>query len=292
MINKIIQTHIATPQEHPLRLQEYGVAIFNLLPTKSALKKALKKNQITINGEPATTATFIYGGEKLVFTSETVQREHKSLELKLEVVFEDEHLAIINKPPGILVSGNTFKTVANALINNVKPSKLPTATIPQPVHRLDYPTTGCLLVGKTTNSIIALNKLFEDKAITKTYIAITIDKMPKIGIIDVTIDDKAAVSEFRVLKSVVSERFSLLNLVEVFPQTGRRHQIRKHLSYIKNPILGDVNYGNEPHILKGKGLYLHASSLKFKHPFTTESMEITIPVPKKFKNIFPKYFKI
>lgn len=234
------------------------MAIFRLLSTKSALKKALKKNQITVNDEPATSATFIYGGEKIVFTSETKQREHKSLDLKLEVLFEDDYLAIINKPAGILVSGNSFKTIANALENNVKLSSLNTATKPKPTHRLDYPTTGCLLIGKTTDSIIALNKLFEDKAITKSYLAVAIGAMPKSGTIETAIDDKAAISKFKILDIIVSERFGCLNLVEVHPKTGRRHQIRKHLASIKNPILGDVDYGNEPLILKGKGLiYTH-----------------------------------
>lgn len=285
------ETHIASPQEHPIRLQQYGVAIFNVLATKSALKKALKKKQITINGEPATSATYIYGGEKIIFTSEIKNSNHKRLVLNLEVAFEDDYLAVVHKPAGILVSGNTFKTVANALEANLKPSILPTATRPQPTHRLDYPTTGCLLIGKTTQSITALNKCFENKEISKTYLAVTIGKMRDNGTIESRIDDKRAISIFQVLETVVSQRFGFLNLVEVQPKSGRRHQIRKHLASIKNPILGDADYGNESLILKGKGLYLHAAELKFCHPFTPKTIEIEIPAPIKFSKIFPTYFK-
>ena len=135
------------------------------------------------------------------------------------------------------------------------------ATTPQPVHRLDYATTGILLVGKTNNSIRALNKLFEDKTIKKTYYAITIGKMyQKNGVVTSNINGKTAKSYYKVIQTVESKRFEKLNLVELSPATGRRHQLRIHLSEIGNPILSDKTYGTEPLILKGKGMYLHAYS--------------------------------
>lgn len=207
--------------------------------------------------------------------------------LPLKIIFEDEHLAMIHKPAGILVSGNSFKTIANALTQNIKPSKLSDATIPQPVHRLDYSTTGILLVGKTSSCIHALNKMFENKEIKKTYYAITIGEMNRKGEIVSRIDDKAAQSNFTINESVPSKRFGKLNLVKLNPQTGRRHQLRKHLSSIGNPILGDKDYGIENLILKGKGLYLHAYSLKFVHPFTGEGIHRMDELPKRFKKILP-----
>lgn len=207
----------------------------------------------------------------------------------LKVIFEDDHLAIIHKPAGILVSGNNFKTIANALPQNLNESNLEDATIPQPVHRLDYGTTGVLLVGKTASSIRALNKLFEDKEIKKTYYAITIGKMKKMngieGIINSEIDEKEAISHYKIVKSVESERFEFLNLVKLTPQTGRRHQLRKHLSSIGNPILGDREYGIENLILNGKGIYLHAYSLSFFHPFTKEFIFVEDELPQKFLKI-------
>ena len=195
---------------------------------------------------------------------------------------------MIHKPAGILVSGNSFKTVANALAQNIKPSNLPDARKPQPVHRLDYATTGILLVGKTSNSIRVLNKMFEDKKIMKTYYAITIGDMDYRGKITSKIDGKKSQSNYTLSESVLSKKFGKLNLIKLNPQTGRRHQLRKHLSKIGNPILGDKEYGIQNLILKGKGLYLHAYSLKFIHPFTNEKIHLKDELPQKFNKIFIK----
>ena len=185
-----------------------------------------------------------------------------------------------------MVSGNSFKTVANALVRNIKKSKLLDATKPQPVHRLDFETTGVLLVGKTSSSIRALNKLFENKAIKKTYVAITIGEMNSGGSINLDIDDKPSQSKYLRYKTVPSKRFDTLNLVQLEPKTGRRHQLRKHLSHMGNPILGDKLYGIDDLILNGKGLYLHAYALEFIHPFTEEKLYIKDKLPKRFKKIF------
>ncbi|MEM9673939.1 MAG: RNA pseudouridine synthase [Bacteroidota bacterium] len=198
-------------------------------------------------------------------------------------------MATIRKPAGILVSGNRFKTIARALPQNLRPSTLLDATTPQPVHRLDYATTGILLAGKTSSSIRALNKMFEAKKIEKTYYAITIGEMKQSGKILSNIDDKEAHTEYITEAAVPSERFGQLNLVRLIPKTGRRHQLRQHLSGIGNPILGDATYGNEPLILKGKGLYLHAFSLTFVHPFTQQKINIIDKFPKKFQKIFTKH---
>ena len=195
---------------------------------------------------------------------------------------------MIHKPAGILVSGNSFKTVANALVQNIIRSNLPDATIPQPVHRLDYATTGILLVGKTSSSIRALNKMFEDKKVMKTYYAITIGEMDYRGKITSKIDGKKSQSNYTLNESVLSKKLGKLNLIQLIPQTGRRHQLRKHLSKIGNPILGDKEYGIQDLILKGKGLYLHAYSLKFIHPFTNEKIHLKDELPEKFKKIFIK----
>ena len=193
---------------------------------------------------------------------------------------------MIRKPAGILVSGNRFKTIANALAQNIKQSNLPDATTPQPVHRLDYPTTGILLVGKTRSSIRALNKMFEDNEIKKTYYAVTIGEMGLRRKIISKIDGKESQSNYTIKESVPSKKFGILNLVKLKPQTGRRHQLRKHLSSIGNPILGDKEYGIENLILSGKGLYLHADSLKFTHPFTNKKVHIKDELPQRFKKIF------
>lgn len=239
-----------------------------------------------MNDVIANSATFIRGGEVIKLSIPEEVSPKRKLIFPLEVLFEDEYIAAIRKPAGILVSGNSFKSIANALAQNIKPSNLKDATTPQPVHRLDYATTGILLIGKTSSSIRALNKLFEDKAIEKNYFAITIGKMNKQGKINSEIDGKKSQSSYTVNASVPSERFGQLNLLQLQPQTGRRHQLRKHLAHIGNPILGDTDYGMENLILKGKGMYLHAYFLKFVHPFTNKKIHLKDELPQRFKKIF------
>lgn len=283
---QLVETHIAEEQKKPIRFQEYGVGIFKTIPTKSGIKKAIKKKLIFIDGVLATTSKYIFGGEKIELFNADNQPGIKELKLNLKILFEDDYLAIIFKPVGILVSGNKLVTIANGLTHNLKKSKQPDAVKPQPIHRLDYPTSGVLLIGKTNSAIRNLSQLFEKKEIQKTYIAISVGRMEKTGEIKDLIDEKEAFTAFEVLRTVTSERFEFLNLVKLKPTTGRKHQLRRHLYSIGNPILGDKEYFLDHKILNGKGLYLHASSLEFIHPFTKEKLLVTEELPKKFKTIF------
>ena len=281
----ILESHIAKEQKEQIRIQEYAVGIFNTVPTKSGIKKAIKKKLILVNGLPTSTARIIIGGEKITLLNPKNKPLRKSLILRLAITFEDDYLAIIEKPPGILVNGNKFKTIDNALQQNLKKSSQIDAVRPRPIHRLDYPTSGLLLIGKTSSTIRALNQLFENKKIKKKYYAITIGKMNLKGAIKTNINKKTAITNYKTIQSVKSNRFEFLNLVELSPRTGRRHQLRIHLSSIGNPILGDQEYGIKSLILKGKGLYLHASQLDFTHPITKDKLSITSNLPKKFKMI-------
>ena len=285
---RCIETHIAEKQEIPIRFQEYAVGIFKTIPTKSGIKKAIKKNLILINNEPASTSKYILGGEKIVLKENKKSTDFSKLKLDLKVLYEDDFLAVIYKPAGMLVSGNKFVTITNALTQNLKKSSQEDAVIPKPTHRLDYPTSGLLLVGKTIFAITSLSKMFENREILKTYHAITIGKMPRIGLIETPIDTKKAKTFFNVLQTVKSKRFIFLNLVELKPETGRKHQIRKHLWINGNPILGDKLYFKENLILKGNGLFLNASKIEFKHPITNEILKISFRLPKKFLKIFPE----
>jgi len=282
-----IESHIVPNLEGKVRLSDYAGGIFKTIPSRKGMKKAIDKGLVELNGKPAKTSSFISEGD-VIELLENPNQTRPYIELKLEVLFEDEHLAIINKPAGIEVSGNRKWTLENALGFNLKLSTESDALkFPEPIHRLDYPTSGALLIGKTATTIIALNKLFEARKVQKIYYAVTIGKMDEFGTIETPIDGKPSKSLFTVLQTVVSERFAFLNLVKLEPYTGRRHQLRKHLSKIGNPILGDRDYGIEGLILNGKGLYLHASSLRFLHPITQEELFIEAALPKKFGKLFP-----
>ena len=283
-----IESHQVPKLENRYRLSDYTPGKFNSIFSKKGIKKAIKKGFVTINGEIGYTADYINGGELLELHQPKIPKKRPSITITLQIIYEDDYLAIINKPAGILVSGNKKYTLENALPTSLAKSKQKDALLyPEPIHRLDYPTSGALLIGKTTQAVILLNKMFEQQQIKKKYRAITIGDQEENGIIEDPINEKPSKSEFKIITSIPSRKYSSLNLVELIPHTGRTHQLRIHMSTIENPILGDLKYGKEDLISMGNGLYLQSSHLSFTHPFTNNEVETVIPLPKKFSKIFP-----
>ena len=288
---KVIQQHIVPIVEKPIRLQEYAVDLFSEIPTKSAVKKAIKKKLILVNGKPTTTAHFVKEND-LIELLEIQKSKQKVYRLAIEVLYEDDYLAVINKPAGISVSGNKFATIANALIPHIQPSSQADAVQAFPVHRLDYPTSGCLIIAKTAKAKRELHTMFEEHKIDKTYRAVSVGKMKKTkGEIESDVDDKKASTTYNVLKSLNSEKFEALNLVELYPQTGRKHQLRQHLLFLGNPIMGDQKYYIETKKHQGYGLYLHAFAVAFIHPYTKENIRIKSKMPVKFTRLFPDFIE-
>ena len=284
------EKHFVQTQPKPVRLSDYVPGIFTTITSKKGMKKAIEKGLVRVNGDVAFTGRYIKGGEVIeLFPSEEIS-DKPIIDLDLDVLWEDDHLAIVFKPAGIVVSGNKSHTLENAfplsLTASAHADALPR---PLPAHRLDYPTSGVLLVGKTTRAITALNRLFEHKEIKKTYHAITQGPLKKgtatSGKIETTLKGKKAVTEYTITQTLPSPKFTEIHLVELKPHTGRRHQLRVHMSGMGNPILGDQQYGKEGKVLLGKGLFLHATSLSFIHPFTEEEISISSPLPKKFDRI-------
>lgn len=281
------ETHTVPILENPVRLSDYVKDVFKTLPSRKGMKKAIQKGLVKVNGKVASTALFMRGGEEIVLYESISEVKKPILEFKLKMLYEDDYLAIVNKPAGILVNGNQFHTVENALPFNLKQSSQTDAFLrPQAIHRLDYPTSGILLVGKTHQVVTALNQAFEQQQVAKTYYAVAIGKMPKEDIIEKTVDGKVAHSKYIVQQSIPSEKYEFLNLVKLFPKTGRRHQLRQHLAAIGHPILGDKTYGKEGLISYGNGLYLHAFSIGFAHPITKEYIGVETELPKKFGRLF------
>lgn len=282
----IIARHRVQKVDAAIRFQEYGVGIFVQINTKSALKKAIKRQQILINQKPATTAHFVQQGD-VIELLEIPQQPTKPYMLDLKVLYEDDYLAVILKPAGISVSGNKLATIANALSQNLKSSSQLDATNPHPVHRLDYATSGLLVIGKTLNSRQLLHQMFENHQVKKTYHAVCVRHFEHTEEwIAEPLDGKDAKTYYRVIRSEKSERFESLNLVELTPETGRTHQLRKHMLYIGHPIMGDQKYFLEGLQHQGYGLYLFASKLVFNHPITQEKLAIQTDLPAKFKRIF------
>lgn len=276
--------NLTTPQ----RLSDYLIGIFPMVASRKGVKKGIKKGYFLVNDLPGVSGQWLQGGERIKLVLPTTPAPEKLPVIPLPVHYEDEHLAVVEKPAGLLVSGNKWMTLTNAL-----PAHLTISTerdglsAPQPAHRLDYPTSGLLLIGKTASTLTRLGAYFADQKIKKTYLAVVIGNLPPSGTIDQEIEGKAAQSDFLRLTRVASPRFGYLNLVQLTPATGRRHQLRIHMASQGNPILGDHTYGTEGLILKGKGLYLHAYRLVFDHPATAVEMDIQSALPKKFVKLFP-----
>ncbi|MCW3806563.1 RluA family pseudouridine synthase [Plebeiibacterium marinum] len=274
--------------DNPQRLSDVAPEIFKSLPSKKSVKKAVKNGLVYVNGKKGHTADYMSGGELLELYQDCSVKNKPVIDIPIDVIYEDEFLAVVSKPAGLVVSGNKKRTLENALPANLKKSKQEGALdYPEPIHRLDYPTSGALLVGKTRKAVIELNKIFENREITKKYMAVAVGEMNTAGIVEKDVDQKYAKSAFKVLHTVVSDKFKKLNLVELTLFTGRRHQLRQHMASLGNPILGDELYGIEGLILKGKGLYLHSFLLEFYHPFLDKPMKLTVQIPNKFMRIFP-----
>jgi len=283
----ILETYIVPPLEKSIRLSDLRAGTFSLVSSRKAFTKLIKANLVLVNNQKSTTATPLLGGEMITVFRDQTPIKKPSITIALEVIYEDEYLAIINKPPGVEVSGNKRYTIANALDKALKKSNQKDALQrPEPIHRLDYPTSGCLLIGKTSTSVMMLNRAFQKKKIDKVYYAITIGKQKTSGTIKIPLEGKSCISHFEVIDSVASIKYGVLNLVKLIPETGRKHQLRKHLAAIHCPIMGDIKYGDPLATGQGNGLYLHAFSLKFIHPHSGLVISKSIELPKKFKRIF------
>lgn len=278
----IIATHIVPIGVSGIRLSDYVIGIFTTIPTRKGMKKAIKKGMVWIDGEEANTGRWVESGQKIqLIDLETAPS--KVYQFPLKVIYEDDVIAVINKPAGIVVSGNQHRTVQNALAYNLNVSTAADAfKVAKPVHRLDHATSGLLLIAKTRQARVDLGQQFEEKLIQKQYQAIVVGKVAEKGLIEQAIEGKVAITRFERLHWVHSLRDDYLSLLNLYPLTGRTHQLRIHLSTLGHPIVGDKLYGVPGKTLLGKGLFLCAVGLSFKHPLTKEILSLQITAPAKF----------
>lgn len=236
-------------------------------------------------------------------------------DIPLAILFEDESLLVIDKPPDLPVHpprAGRGGTLANALAHhcaNLPGGKLPGDDPVRPgiVHRLDADTSGVIVVAKDESALFKLSKQFETRTVEKVYLALCRGKPRSPGAIDKSIGrhpdhyemmridpaGKNAITEYEVL-----EQFKTIALVKLRPRTGRTHQLRVHLSAINHPIVGDRLYSRRPPLTRSEiagrepepgeapliaRQALHAASLSFDHPRTGERLTFEAPLPEDFQ---------
>ena len=277
----ILYEHTVEQVVDSVRLNDYLVEVLQeFIPSRKGIKKAIKREQILVNGAPTSPAIFVEPGMiiQLVASEKFLP---KPFELDLTIHYEDDELAVVYKPAGIPVSGNEYRTIQNALLYNLKPSVSKQAlSFPKPVHRLDAATQGLLLIAKTYSAIEALGAQFQKKEISKTYHALVLGKAPKSGVMNDSIGGKDAETVFQCVRTIPSVRHGWFSLLSLLPITGRTHQLRIHCTKIGHPIVGDTLYGEDNTMFKG--LFLCSSGLTFRHPMTDEEIVIRTPLPHKF----------
>lgn len=279
----ILEKHIVPEGDYHIRIQEYAGTVFEKLQSRSAVKKCIAKKCILINGIIAETSDWIKAGQLIEMIAPNTNPK-KVFQLDLEVVYEDDYFAAVNKPAGFPTNGNYYKTIENALPYNLKSSTQPDAlNFPKPVHRLDNPTSGILLIAKTKSAQLHLHKQFETKTIQKEYHAIVVGKLPESGIINTDINSQSALTEYATVSKINALQNEYLTLVKLAPKTGRTHQLRIHLSELGHPIVGDKLYAPK-NVMMHKGLFLAATAVWLSHPITQEILTLTIPLPNKFNS--------
>ena len=270
--------------------------------SRTSLQKLIEAGRVSISGAAQLKPHHkVKAGDTVSFDLDEPRRAGPEPEdIPLDVVYEDEDVAVVNKEQGIVVHpapGNYEHTLVNALLkrfgtlSDVDPQR------PGIVHRLDKDTSGLIVVAKNNLAHHDLTKQFSVHSIQRTYVALVrgvvefdedVIEMPirrhpykrtsmSVGFTD---DAKYAKTRYRTLK-----RLKDASLLELKPFTGRTHQLRVHLSYIGHPILGDATYGRRTEFPR---LALHALSIGFTHPRTGKLMEFSSALPPEFEEFVEK----
>lgn len=283
VIPTVIAHHIVPASVAQQRLSDYLCGIFVQLPSRNSVKKAIGKGLIRLDGRRGYTGDWVLPGQQIELLELPSKKPPRWFKLPLEVLGEDDYLAVVVKPAGYPVSGKSFQTIENALPLHLQPSQAPDASSqPRVVHRLDVPTSGLLLIAKTKSARAHLGAQFEAKTIQKRYQALVHGLPSSMGSINEPIDGKLAYTRYQRLRTVPSLKNQQISLMDLYPQTGRTHQLRRHMAALGHPIIGDDLYGEEGKVLKGKGLFLRAVELHFDHPDTGIRQRYCLPVSSKF----------
>ncbi len=271
-------------------------------PTRSQAKAWIDAARVVVDGQSRKAGFLLGGGESVAIEEpESNPRAPEPEDLPLRILYEDEDIVAIDKPPGIVVHpapGSRRGTIVNALLHRKLVVAGTNDERPGIVHRLDKETSGVLVVARTARAHATLARAFHDRLVKKTYLAIVLGTpRAATGTIDWSIGRHPHERQRMSIRSrrprpastryAVVESFAALSLVRAEPETGRTHQIRVHLAALGHPVLADPLYGAR----KGRALprsgvgrdfarqALHAAAIEFAHPASGARLCLEAPLP-------------
>lgn len=278
-----------------------------LLPehSRNRLQAWLKDGTILLDGDRAEPKRKVYGGERIEFDADAMAgtaqgMEHAAEDIALPIVYEDEHLVVIDKPAGLVVhpgNGNASGTMMNALLHHAPQlAAVPRAGI---VHRLDKDTSGLLVVAKTLTAQTDLVRQLQARSVKRHYLALALGVVERDGSVDAPLGRHAVQrTRMAIVRSggkearthyAVRERFARATLLECRLETGRTHQIRVHLASIRHPLAGDAVYGKtcsgDPRLDAFPRQALHAWRLALVHPASGIEVAWESPLPADFAQL-------
>lgn len=309
MTKQTIELQAQVNEEHFGKRLDQVIA--ELFPeySRSRLKEWILAEKVQVDGEIISKPRLkVNGDEEIIIHAELdIEVHHQPEDIKLEIIYEDDDILVINKPTNLVVhpgAGNQSGTILNALLHHFPEiDKVPRAGI---VHRLDKDTTGLMVVAKTVPAQTQLVADLQARQVTREYEAVCLGRLTAGGTVDKPIGrhptkrtnmavntfGRESVTHYRLIKKFREHTHIRLRL-----ETGRTHQIRVHMSYIKHPLVGDVQYGGRVKTPKGasdellatmrgfKRQALHAAMLRFHHPVTEEEMTFEAPLPEDFVHL-------
>ena len=277
--------------------------------TRSAVQRLLEQGHITLSAKPVAKNYRLTGTEELELQlPEPEPVDIVPQNIPLDVVYEDEHVIVVNKPVGMVVHpapGHPDGTLVNALLYHCGKSLsgINGELRPGIVHRIDRDTSGLIIAAKNDAAHLALAAQLQDHTLARTYAAVAVGGFREdTGTANAPIGrhpvdrKKMAIDRKNGREAIthwsVLERFSGCTLIECRLETGRTHQIRVHMASIGHPLLGDVVYGAKKPYPGLAGQCLHARKLKFIHPATGEPVEVECPLPDWFEAVLEKLRKM
>ena len=271
--------------------------------TRSQLHRLVVQGSVLVNGYSSKPSQTIQVGDRVTVSIPPPRTLDLAPQwMPLQLVYQDEHIVVIDKPPGLSVHpgpGHPDRTLVNGLLALCPDIQgIGDSVRPGIVHRLDKDTSGLMMVAKNHQAHLALSAQIKDRQVTKGYLALATGIFPADkGQIDAPISrdprnrkrmavapgGRDSKTNYRVIESLVLESLDRYTLLQLYLESGRTHQIRVHLAYLGHPLLGDQLYGKASPMLNRQ--FLHANHLGFRHPASGQNLEFRSALPEDLAHV-------